>query len=139
MTQEEIDQTRKAIAEYKDIRHIVQFGDIYRLLSPYDKKGAASMMYVTPEKDEAVYYWWKTETFCNQQLPRVPMAGLKPEAKYRVHELNRIDNEPLSFEGREFTGSFLMSNGLEMPLEHNVDYHKRNDYSSRVLYLKEVK
>ena len=97
------------------------------------------MMYVTPEKDEAVYYWWKTETFCNQQLPRVPMAGLKPEAKYRLHELNRIDNEPLSFEGREFTGSFLMSNGLEMPLEHNVDYHKRNDYSSRVLYLKEVK
>ena len=28
-----------------------------------------------------------------------------------------------------------MSNGLEMPLEHNVDYHKRNDYSSRVLLL----
>ncbi|MDE6190263.1 MAG: alpha-galactosidase [Muribaculum sp.] len=139
MTQEEIDQTRKAIAEYKDIRHIVQFGDIYRLLSPYDKKGAASMMYVTPEKDEAVYYWWKTETFCNQQLPRVPMAGLKPDAKYRVHELNRIDNEPLPYEGGEFTGSFLMSNGLEMPLEHNVDYHKRNDYSSRVLYLEEVK
>lgn len=139
MTQEEIDQTRKAIAEYKDIRHIVQFGDIYRLLSPYDKKGAASMMYVTPDKDEAVYYWWKTETFCNQQLPRVPMAGLDAGAVYRVNELNRIDNEPLPYEGKEFTGAFLMSNGLEMPLEHKVDYNKRNDYASRVLYLEKVK
>ena len=44
MTDEEIAMCRKAIAEYKEIRPIVQFGDIYRLLSPYDKKGAASLM-----------------------------------------------------------------------------------------------
>ncbi len=139
MTSEEIEQSRKAIAEYKEIRPIVQMGDIYRLLSPYDGKGAASLMYVTPEKDKAVYYWWKTETFVNQQLPRVPMAGLVASKRYRVRELNRIDNEPLPYEGKEFTGAFLMSNGLEMPLGHNVDYHKRNDYASRVLYLEEVK
>lgn len=139
MTDEEIAMCRKAIAEYKEIRPIVQFGDIYRLLSPYDKKGAASLMYVTPEKDKAVYYWWKTETFVNQQLPRVVMAGLDPDKNYKVHELNRIDNKPLSYEGKSFSGKFLMSNGLEMPLKHNVDYNKRNDYASRVLLLEEVK
>ncbi len=139
MTDEEIAMCRKAIAEYKEIRPIVQFGDIYRLLSPYDKKGAASLMYVTPEKDKAVYYWWKTETFANQQLPRVVMAGLDPDKNYKVHELNRIDNKPLSYEGKSFSGKFLMSNGLEMPLKHNVDYNKRNDYASRVLLLEEVK
>ena len=139
MTAEEIDMCRKAIAEYKDIRPVVQSGDIYRLLSPYDKKGAASLMYVTPEKDKAVYYWWKTETFANQQLPRVTMAGLDPDKNYKVHELNRIDNKPLSYEGKSFSGKFLMSNGLEMPLGHKVDYNKRNDYASRVLLLEEVK
>lgn len=139
MTDEEIAMCRKAIAEYREIRPIVQFGDIYRLLSPYDKKGAASLMYVTPEKDKAVYYWWKTETFVNQQLPRVVMAGLDPDKNYKVHELNRIDNKPLSYEGKSFSGKFLMSNGLEMPLKHNVDYNKRNDYASRVLLLEEVK
>ncbi len=139
MTEDEIAMCRKAIAEYKDIRPIVQFGDIYRLLSPYDKKGAASLMYVTPEKDKAVYYWWKTETFVNQQLPRVTMAGLDPDKNYKVHELNRIDNKPLSYEGKTFSGKFLMSNGLEMPLKHNVDYNKRDDYASRVLLLQEVK
>lgn len=49
--------------------------------------------------------------------------------------LDRIDNSPLAFEGRSFTGRYLMDNGLEMPLEHDVDYHKRRDYASRVLRL----
>lgn len=35
------DQCRKAIADYKRIRPIVQFGDLYRLQSPYEKKGVA--------------------------------------------------------------------------------------------------
>ena len=66
------------------------------------------------------------------------MAGLSAGKMYRVHELNRIDNKPLEFEGKTFSGSFLMNNGLEIPYTHNVDYHKLNDYASRVLYLEEV-
>lgn len=129
----------QAIEDYKKIRPIVQFGDLYRLQSPFDKKGVASLMYVTAEKDDAVFFWWKTETFMNQQLPRIPMAGLDPDKVYKVNEINRIDKEPLTFEGKEFTGKFLMSNGLEMPLTYNVDYNKNTDFSSRVLHLTEVK
>ncbi len=139
MTAEEIALCKNAIAEYKTIRPIVQLGDIYRLLSPYDKQGVASLMYVSPEKDGAVFYWWKTEHFVNQHLPRVKMAGLSPDKLYKVHELNRIDNDPLNFEGKTFSGAYLMANGLEIPYNHRVDYHKQNDYSSRVLYLEEVK
>ncbi|MDE6328963.1 MAG: alpha-galactosidase [Duncaniella sp.] len=130
---------RQAISDYKTIRPIVQFGDLYRLQSPYDKKGVASLMYITPEKDDAVFFWWKLDTFMGQQLPRIPMAGLNPDKTYRVQELNRIDNEPLPYEGKTFTGRYLMSNGLEMPLTYKVDYHKNTDYSSRVLRLTEVK
>lgn len=126
---------RQAIADYKTIRPIVQFGDLYRLVSPFDKKGVASLMYVTPEKNDAAFFWWKTETFMNQQLPRIPMAGLDPDKVYTVHELNRIDNEPLPYEGKRFTGRYLMDNGLEMPLTYRVDYNKNTDYASRVLRL----
>lgn len=126
---------RQAIADYKTIRPIVQFGDLYRLVSPFDKKGVASLMYVTPEKDDAAFFWWKTETFMNQQLPRIPMAGLDPDKVYTVHELNRIDNVPLPYEGKRFTGRYLMDNGLEMPLTYKVDYNKNTDYASRVLRL----
>ena len=135
MTEEEKDLCRKAIAEYKQVRPIVQFGDIYRLLSPYDHKGLASLMYVTEQKDKAVFYWWKTEQFQNEHLPRIKMAGLDPTATYRVHELNRIDLQPLSCEGKTFTGAFLMSHGLEMPYTHNVEWGKKNNWSSRVLLL----
>lgn len=139
MTDEEKDLCRKAIADYKKIRPVVQLGNIYRLISPYDKLGVASLMYISDVKDKAVFYWWKTEHFVNQHLPRVTMAGLDPEKKYKVMELNRIDNVPLEFEGKVFSGAYLMANGLEIPYNHKVDYHKQNDYSSRVLYLEEVK
>ena len=135
MTDDEKDLCRKAIAEYKQIRPIVQFGDIYRLLSPYDGKGVASLMYVTEPKDRAVFYWWKYEQFQNEHLPRIKMAGLDAQRQYRVHELNRIDLQPLPFEGKTFTGAFLMNHGLEIPYTHNVDWNQKTNWSSRVLVL----
>ncbi|MBO4664772.1 MAG: alpha-galactosidase [Bacteroidaceae bacterium] len=138
MTNEEKALCRKAIADYKSIRHIVQFGDLYRLHSPYDGDNVASLMYVTEDKQEAVFYWYKLETFCNQHLPRIKMAGLDPDKLYTVHELNRIDNRPLDCEGKTFTGAYLMSNGLEIPYKHSVEYHKQNDWASRVISLKAV-
>ena len=93
-------------------------------------------MYVTENKQEAVFYWYKLETFCNQHLPRIKKAGLDPDRLYTVHELNRIDNRQLDCEGKTFTGAYLMQNGIDLPFKHNVDYHKQNDWSSRVIWLK---
>jgi exported alpha-galactosidase len=135
MSEEDKALCRQAIEDYKKIRPVVQFGDLYRLLSPYDNKGAASLMYVNPEKDDAVFFWWKTDPSYGQKMPRVRMAGLNPDKLYTVTELNRIDNKPLPFEGKQFTGKFLMESGLEIPVSHDVDWHKRMDYSSRVLRL----
>ena len=135
MSEEDKALCRQAIEDYKKIRPIVQFGDLYRLLSPYDNKGAASLMYVNPEKDDAVFFWWKTDPSYGQKMPRVRMAGLNPDKLYTVTELNRIDNTPLPFEGKQFTGKFLMESGLEIPVRHDVDWHKKMDYSSRVLRL----
>lgn len=139
MTDEEKSLCRKAIETYKEIRPIVQQGDLYRLISPYDQQQVASLMYVSPKKEKAVFYWWKTEQFCNQHLPRVKMEGLSADKNYKIKELNRIDNEPLSFEGAIFSGTFLMNNGLEIPYTHKVDYNKLNDYASRVLLIEEAK
>ena len=138
MTDEEKALCRNAIAEYKQIRPIVQFGDIYRLVSPYDHKGLASMMYVAENKEKAVFYWWKTESFQNEHLPRVKMAGLDPERLYKVHELNRIDLTPLDCEGKSYSGAYLMSHGLEMPYRNEVDWNKKNEWSSRVLLLERM-
>jgi len=95
------------------------------------------MMYSSKDKSKAVFYWWRTETLQDDRLPRVKMAGLDPERLYEVKELNRIDVKSLSFEGKTFSGKFLMENGLEIPIIHNVPSDMRSDWSSRVLYLEE--
>ena len=136
MTDDEKALCRQAIKEYKQIRPIVQFGDIYRLVSPYDKQGLASLMYVDEAKSKSVFFWWKTESFQNEHLPRVKMAGLDPGKMYKIHELNRIDKNPMDVEGKSFSGAYLMNHGLEMPYRNEpADWSKKNDWSSRVLLL----
>lgn len=44
MTDEEKEFSKKAIAAYKSIRPVIQYGDLYRLISPYDRKGVTSLM-----------------------------------------------------------------------------------------------
>ena len=135
MTNEEKALCRKAISEYKEIRPVVQFGDLYRLVSPYDNQGLSSIMYVSEAKNKAVFYWWKLANFYNVHLPRVKMAGLDENKMYKVKELDVIDNKPLDCEGKSYSGKYLMEHGLEMPYVHEVDWGKKNDWSSRVLYL----
>ncbi|MCM1067903.1 MAG: alpha-galactosidase [Muribaculaceae bacterium] len=132
MTEFERKFCKDAIATYKQIRPTVQLGDQYRLHSPYEGNGVAALMYVDEPRDHAVFFWYKTGDFCNHHYPRVTMDGLDPDKLYRVTELNRIDNKPLACEGKEYTGAWLMANGLELPYRHDT---MMSDYSSRVLRL----
>ena len=63
------------------------------------------------------------------------MDGPDPDRNYKVREINRIDNKPLRYEGKTFSGRYLMDNGLEMPVGYNVDKDKRTEWGSRVLLL----
>lgn len=138
MTDGELSMCKNAITSYKHIRPIVQQGDLYRLISPYDNKGVASMMYVSQDKKQAVLYWYKTEHFHNQHLPSVCLAGLDPNSSYHMTELNRIDTQPLKIECKVFSGSFLMLNGLDMPASHILDKKDRNEYASRIILLEKI-
>ncbi len=136
MTDEEKDFCRTVISNYKMVRPTIQFGDLYRLHSPYTPTdNLAALMYVAKDKNEAVFFWYKLETMKDEHLPRIKMQGLDPNKTYTVHELNRIDNSPLPCEGKSYTGAYLLANGLELPYSHDVDYDKLNDWSSRVLQL----
>lgn len=134
MSDEEKAFCRQAITDYKMIRPVVQFGDLYRLHSPYAGDNLASLMYVNEAKDKAVFYWYKLETMKGEHFPIVKMAGLDPNKSYKVKELNRIDN-PLPIEGKSFTGRYLMQNGLDIPYSLNKNVNQQNDWSSRILYL----
>lgn len=134
MSDEDKAFAKRAIASYKTIRPVVQFGDLYRLVSPYDNKGLASLMYVTPEKEEAVFYVYKTAHFINSIIPVVKMAGLDPNKKYMVKDLTPVDeNKPCALDGKVFGGKVLMEEGLAMRTL------LKTEYSSVALRLVEIK
>ena len=131
MTDEEKDFSKKAIATYKSIRPVIQYGDLYRLISPYDRKGVTSMMYATEDKSRAVFFVYKMEQFVNQLLPRIRMAGLDPKKNYKIRELNVAPGaNPCFLNDRVFSGALLMNTGIELQLER--------EYASWVLELTEI-
>ncbi|MGN1229687.1 MAG: alpha-galactosidase [Prevotella sp.] len=136
MTEEEKALCRQAISDYKRVRHVIQLGDLYRLHSPYAGDHLASLMYVSGNQSEAVFFWYKLECFKNEHFPMVKMRGLDPSKRYVVHELNRIDQSPLPFEGKSFTGRYLMDHGLDIPYCHDLEWSRKTDWASRVIYLK---
>jgi len=125
MTDEERQQCTTCFRDYKELRNVVQTGNLYRLVSPYNRGGVASMMYVDDAQSQAVLFAYKTDNYYNQPLPRIRLAGLNPDATYIFTEKNvRVGQQPCSLNGKRFTGKFLMSVGIEVPLWE--------DYASRV-------
>lgn len=136
MTQQERDFCKGAIEAYKGFRDVVQLGDLYRLVSPFENRGVVSLMYVSPDKERSVYFWFRTNNDYSAPLvTRTPMRGLDPDAYYKVTEVNAIDLKPLPCEGQVFSGRFLMDNGIEMRASHDLDWGKKMDYCSRALLL----
>lgn len=128
MTEEERAQSTQAIKDYKTVRDVIQLGNLYRLVSPYDHKGIASLMYTDDAKDKAVFFAYKMDNFVNQVVPRVCLRGLDPSKNYRVKELNvRTGARPCFLDGKTFSGRLLMNTGIELPLG--------GDYASCVLEL----
>lgn len=115
MTEADKEFTQRAIQAYKGIRPIVQFGDLYRLISPYENKGVASLMYVAPEKDRAVFYAYKMNHFINMTIPNVKMNGLDPQKKYQLIDLTPLSkNKPCSLHNKIISGKILMEKGIAL-------------------------
>lgn len=113
----------RAIAAYKKIRLVVQFGDLYRLVSPYDKKGIASLMYATPEKDKAVLFVYKTEHFLNQLMPDVVLSGLDENKTYRITDLTpENEQKPSALNGKVISGKILKEAGLSVASALRAEY-----------------
>lgn len=134
MTDEERKQCTTAINDYKEMREVIQLGNLYRLVSPYENvqeplyQCMAALMFVSDNKNEAVVFAYSLSNYMYQTTRRVRFAGLDADAKYIVKEMNVKEGaEPCSLDGKKFSGAFLMTVGLDLEL--------KGDYASRVLRL----
>lgn len=121
---------KKTIQVYKDIRSIVQFGDLYRMNSPYDENGWYSLMYVSKDRKESVLFAYSLKYHGRTAFYETKLHGLNAERSYRIKEINTVSGESRYYaNGKVFTGDFLMKAGLSFPIN--------NPYESIVLHLTE--
>jgi alpha-galactosidase len=74
------------ISIYKEIRPIIQFGDLYRLRSPQEESFSA-LQYVSQDQKEAVLFSFRThQPFVPipEAQPPIYLRGLNPGARYTV-------------------------------------------------------
>lgn len=117
MTDEEREQSRRAINDYKPLRELIQLGNLYRLISPYDNEGIASLMYTNDAKSKAVLFAYRVQYLYNMKTPRIHLAGLDATKNYRLRELNvKVGSDPSPLNNKVFSGKLLMEQGLYLPL-----------------------
>uniref|UniRef100_UPI00405767F1 alpha-galactosidase n=1 Tax=Alistipes sp. TaxID=1872444 RepID=UPI00405767F1 len=149
LTDGEREYVKRAFAEYKKIRPVVQQGDLYRLVSPHEAtKNFASLMYVNETKDRAVLFTYHFYVWRRESKIIIRPQGLKADALYRIREVApEVENKPARINGKVISGRVLMQEGIVLPeltktqnsTKPISDVRPVNDYRSLILEFTEVK
>jgi alpha-galactosidase len=116
-TEEEKDEVRKQVSQYKELRSLIQFGDMYRLLNPFEGNEAA-WMFVSEDKREAFVAYFRIRAVPNGPLSKLRLKGLSSDFNYAIAGSDNI-----------MGGDELMYAGIGIPYLHG-------DYKSIVWKLK---
>ena len=111
LTDEEIENVKKQIEQYKELRETIHKGDMYRLKSPFDGQNTA-WEYVYENKVVLMYFTILTR--CQIGKVCIKLAGLDEKAHY-VEKNSKT----------KYSGSYLMNVGLY--------FENDEEFSSKVL------
>ncbi|WP_407497224.1 alpha-galactosidase [Elizabethkingia anophelis] len=113
MNAEELKLSQNALKNYKSLQDIINTGDMYRLIAPYNNHHAAWML-TDKAKNKAVLYTYNLHTQLGDYFAPIQFQGLDPNKKYVLKELNlENENKPqLPQNGKSFSGDYLMKVGI---------------------------
>jgi len=121
MAPDEVAFAKKAVADYKRLRPVIQQGDLYRLVSPWEHS-YASLMYVNDDKSKAVVFLYglNRTIMCDFPAPLM-VQGLDAAKRYRVTEINKEKRDHSRINGQTLGGAALMSMGIPVKLDGDYD------------------
>ncbi|MGW1721561.1 alpha-galactosidase [Streptomyces sp. NPDC002306] len=105
-TEEELAEAADWVALYKEIRPLVQHGDLYRLRAP--QGGLSAVQYV--RGDETVVLACLQAQRYGEPVPALRLRGLDPEASYKCHETGEVHR-----------GAVLLHHGMRTGLRGDLD------------------
>jgi alpha-galactosidase len=103
---EQMDEAAELVKQYKEIRHIVQEGELYRLNSP-GEDSIAAVQYVSPDKCESVVFAFNHSRNFGEKEDQIYLRGLEPTYRYRI----TVGEDKLLM-----TGNGLMKVGIPVKL-----------------------
>ncbi len=140
-TEEESQQVRQQVAQFKKLRPLLQMGQLYRLRNPENHGDSSAWMVVSEDGSEAWLTYVQVLAKPNPANSFLKLAGLNPEADYRIEcwqtsSTERFPNVPESWpnqgpDGQVFGGDELMEAGVTLPI-------LMGDYQSFGWYIKAV-
>ncbi|MGW1289977.1 alpha-galactosidase [Streptomyces sp. NPDC002586] len=105
-TAEELTEARQWVRLYKEIRPVVQHGELYRLRPPAG--GLSAVQYVRGE-ETVVLAWLQAQSY-GEPVPTLRLRGLDPTASYECHESGEVHR-----------GAVLLHHGLRTGLTGDLD------------------
>lgn len=105
LTQEERQQVKDQIRQYKEYERLISGGDYYRLTDPY-KDSCAAWMFVSKDQRTVLLHAVILENHGNMTVSYVRLKGLLPEVFYEEKESKRC-----------YQGTALMQAGIPLPVE----------------------
>ena len=113
LTDEERAVCRRAVELYRDIRPLVQQGDVWRLVHPGE---GAALAYVSADGDRAVVFAFQLTERTSDPGPLRP-GGLHPERSYQVIAVDLAGgSDAARTDSGRRRGAALMEDGLGWPL-----------------------
>ena len=115
MTDEEKEEIKRQIVEFKEYYDLIQFGDYYRLLSPFtpEESRYCAWEVVSEDKNEALVCAVAYESKCTVPPETVKVRGLHPDKLYRINNSEEV-----------YLGAALMNGGFWLDYDH-VSYPSR--------------
>ena len=127
LTDEEIAEVKAQIIFMKEYRELIQFGNFYRLKSPFDGNETVCMT-VSEDKRKALVFWYRERNVVNAEFTRVRLQGLDPDLIYK-NEYNGTENY-----GDELMNLGLLTTDVTAGEPTNEDL-PCTDYESRIYVL----
>ena len=110
MSEEEKKTAREQILKYKEMEHLVQSGDYYRLVNPFENNNHVLWQFVSKDKKETVVCGVRLHSEANPYIYLFYPQGLDADMKYED-----------TATGKVYSGEALMKAVLPLPLT-TVDY-----------------
>ena len=125
LSNDEIEQIKEQIKFMKEYRDLIQFGDFYRLLSPFEGN-YVSWMVISKDKRTAIVFYMAILNEINSSYKKLKVKGLNPDYLYRIDE-----SDIFSY------GDELMTIGLNITDNFYTDSQENScDFKSRIYILK---